>query len=525
MKLTPSIHKAVLAGVARSPISDSAAAGAQALQGVLGTLDGDMRLWHTVAATDLWQRAGYQPPVAGPAAPASDAAATCSLAAERIVQLILRGIHAELLPEWLTLADKLDRKLPYSALVQLLDMGADKPALRPRLAPLLGERGAWLVAQNPAWRDTYGTLGTPGAGDDHASRWELGTLAQRVQALRAMRRAGPAQARERLSEAWAQEPPEHRAALLPCLAVELTLDDEAFIDAALDDKRKEVRTAAQQLLRALDGSQLMERCKARMNTCLQLKRGMLGLLNQIVVTLPDTCDKAMKRDGIGATRQPGLGEKAGWIVDLMSGIPPTYWSRKFELEPAKIIALMAASEFKEALLCGILQAAASTTTWSADAAGRAWFLALFNDANKHGTFVNPAATLMPALPRLSYADQETIVRGWLDQPAGSADGFGHALAWAAERALTAPLSQEMSRLLLAGAQRRLARQDEHPYHMRHHLATLQTILDAGDAAHARHGWPHASWEHWPHWREMVDELIETLQFRNTMQASFLETDA
>lgn len=517
MKLTPSIHKAVLAGVARSPISDSAAS-AQPLQGLLGTLDGDMRLWHTLAATDLWQRAGYQPAIGGPAAPASDEGATCSLAAERILQLILRGIHGDLLPEWLSLAGKLDRRLPHSALVQLLDMGVAKPVLRPGLTTLLGARGAWLVAQNASWRDSYGA---PGPGEDSASLWELGTPAQRVQALEAMRRTAPTPARELLADSWAQEPPEHRAALLPCLAIGLSLEDEAFIDSALDDKRKEVRTAARQLLCALDGTQLVERCKERMNACMKLERGMLGLLNQLVITLPETCDKAMKRDGIGITRHGSLGEKAGWLFDLMSAIPPTYWGRKFELAPARIIGLMAATDFKQALLGGMLQAGAGSATWSAEASGREWFLSLFNEAGKHATFVNAASTLMPALPRLPSADQEDIVRGWLNQK----DGFSHAVAWAAERTLSAPLSREMSRLLLAGAQRHVGNQYEHPYHMRHQLSTLQTILDASDAAYARDGWPHVSWEHWPQWREMVDELIETLQFRNTMQASFLENDA
>ena len=47
--------------------------------------------------------------------------------------------------------------------------------------------------------------------------------------------------RAQLTATWSSEPPEHRAALLPQLAVGLGPADEALLDTALDDRRKEVR--------------------------------------------------------------------------------------------------------------------------------------------------------------------------------------------------------------------------------------------------------------------------------------------
>lgn len=521
MKLIPSIHKAVLAGVARSPIADSAAASAAPLQALLTTLNGDAQLWHAVAASDLWQRAGYQPAQSPEASPPADGDALCPQAAERSLQLILRGIHADLLPQWLALARASGIPLPHSALAHLLDLGLQKPALRSALSDVLGARGAWLVAQHPEWRVAYGTTS---AGDDAASRWELGTLAQRVDALRAMRVVEPEQARAKLEAAWSQEPPENRAALLPCLTASLSLADEAFLETVLDDKRKEVRTAAIQLLKLLDDSQLVQRCKSRLESCLSLQRGMLGLRNQLVITLPEACDKAMKRDGVGVNRHGSLGEKAGWILDMMSCISPSYWSEKFDLGPEKVVAVMAGSEFKEALLEGLLQAAAATTAWTAGPHAREWFLALFNGAGNHVKYTSAHHTLIPALPRLSYEDQEQIVRGWLGATSARS-GLDHAVAWAVQHSQVAQLNMDMSRLILSSVQRHFALRNDHLYYVRSHMSTLQPILDASDPAYAQHGWPADSWEHWPESREMVDQFMETLKFRHIMQASFLETDA
>ncbi len=530
MKLEATLHKTLLAGLSRAPLMPG---GPAALGELLAAIPDEVRLWHTVAATDLWQRAGYQPPpAAGPMQSACAPEATCPRAAEQVLRLILRDIHPELLEGWLAQARAMGFYLPHACLVPLLDMGMQKPSLRPALAALLGKRGQWLAAQHPQWAETYGASGQ--AGDTLAQQWQLGNLEQRCQALKAMRQADPAAALQALEQDWAQEPAENRIALLLCLATGLGALDEAFLERALDDKRKEVRSAAQQLLTTLPGSQLVERCKARLGALLSLERNTglgarLGAIfagnaaaMELSVQLPEACDKDMKRDGIGNQAHHGMGEKAGWLLDMMRCVPPMHWSTTWQLTPGQVIDVFANQEFKTALLTGLVHATSRAVHAEASPAAIDWFVTLIGDNEPSRSGLHIPAMLLPDMARLPMAEQERIVQRWLEQGAGA-----YALVWAEQgaRGTAQALSPALSIALLRNAQRQMMAAPQTTYSTRGNFAILGKVLACEDLAYARANWPPDNWEHWPQWRSLVDNLMETLQFRYTMQASFLENDA
>jgi hypothetical protein len=56
------------------------------------------------------------------------------------------------LPEWLSLMDEAELRLPEESLPRMLELGARRSALRSLIAPVLGGRGEWLAALNPRWR-------------------------------------------------------------------------------------------------------------------------------------------------------------------------------------------------------------------------------------------------------------------------------------------------------------------------------------------------------------------------------------
>lgn len=530
MTLPAILHKAVLAGVARVPLAPDSAG--PALQTVLASVPEAMRLWHTLAASDLAQRAGFQPLAGAPQTPCAEAP-TCPRAAEQVLLQILRGIHAEQLDSWLALARQRGMSLPHSALVPLLDQGLQKPALRAALIPLLGARGHWLAAQHPSWAEPYAA-----ASEDPAAQWQLGSLPQRCAALQAMRRADPAAALAALAADWAQEPPENRAALLPCLATGLSLADEDFLERALDDKRKEVRSAAQQLLASLPGSQLVARCQSRLTALFTLEQrtglaarlgAMLGgaSLPELKLILPEACDAAMRRDGIGADKHRGLGEKAGWLLDMMRCVPPAAWSERWQLSPRQVLEVLHKHEFNTALLAGVVQACARTLAVQPQAADTGWFLILLNEGAQAGVSADLLATLLPEVRRLPAADQERLVQRWLEQGSSGPNTYAYALDWAEQRLIEsgATLSAALSQQVLASAQRQMKAAAHPDYLTRRHFAVLARVLDTSVLAAGQPSWPASHWEHWPQWRQLVDDLTETLQFRQTMQASFLETDA
>jgi hypothetical protein len=533
MKLDAALHKTLLAGLSRAPLPPVEP---QALATLLAAVPNELRLWHTIAAIDLWQRAGYLPPPATQPMQADCAPeASCPQAAEQVLQLMLRDIHPELLGSWLAQARTMGFTLPHSCIVPLLDMGMQKPSLRPALAAVLGKRGQWLVAQHPQWAEAYGTGKQSGEPSDR--HWQLGNLEQRCEALQAMRRADPAAALLALEQDWAQEPPENRIALLPCLATGLGALDEAFLERALDDKRKEVRTAAQQLLATLPGSQLSERCKARLGAAFTLERksgfgARLGALfagntgaplPQLHVQLPEACDKAMKRDGIGIQTYHGMGEKAGWLLDMMRFVPPAHWSSTWELAPAQVIAVLADQEFKTALLTGLVRATALSVQGEASPAAIDWFVTLIGDKEQSRGGLNIVAMLLPDVARLPSAEQERIVQRWLERAASDQQAYANALAWAGQGAQA--LSPALSAAMLRNAQRQMMAAPPTTYITRGNFTILGKVLHCADLAYARGNWPPAQWEHWPQWRPLVDDLMETLQFRHTMEASFLENDA
>ena len=77
----------------------------------------------------------------------------------------------------------------------------------------------------------------------------------------ALRAEAPASALELLTASWATEPSTTRAAFVAAMSTGLGADDEDFLEAVLDDSRKDVRAAAAALLRGLPGSRRAARLR------------------------------------------------------------------------------------------------------------------------------------------------------------------------------------------------------------------------------------------------------------------------
>jgi hypothetical protein len=264
---------------------------------------------------------------------------------ERAGGMLKRMINGEfdaVLPEFLQLAAARGRIAPPETLPALLGLG--KKELRLLVLPVLGERGRWLAGYNPAW----GYALAPVTEAD----WETGSLAQRISLLENLRATAPHKARELVQATWEADPPEARAVFLATFAIGLNIQDEALLDACLDDKRKEVREVALSLLARLPESRLVTRIAARLEPFMRLKSKFLGG-DALEVSLPEKLDADMKRDGVGtAMLRKGLGAKANTLAQMLALVPPSVWSRKWNRTPEKLIQIALGSEWQEALLLG-----------------------------------------------------------------------------------------------------------------------------------------------------------------------------
>lgn len=208
---TSQLHKLLRIGTSRvaQGTDQSLPAELETLLPAAGAAPAEERLWLALGALELWTRAGHIPPP--PAAIAAHACAAeilppCPPRAESPLQLILQGMHANLLPEWLQLLVERRALIPPRFLPALLDLGTRQPALRPAIAPGIGERGRWLARKNPSWT-WAASVDDP---EQRLAAWHTGTLDERRAALEAWRRGDPAAARQALQDAWPGEPPEHR---------------------------------------------------------------------------------------------------------------------------------------------------------------------------------------------------------------------------------------------------------------------------------------------------------------------------
>ncbi|TDD29961.1 hypothetical protein E1286_46170, partial [Nonomuraea terrae] len=203
------------------------------------------------------------------------------------------------------------RRVPPYTLPDLLERGRRDRSIREHLGVLAAQRGRWLAALNPAW----GYLLDEPTGET----WELGGSADRLAHLRALRAADPGEARRLLESTWERETPDDRAEFVALLADGLSMDDEPFLEEALDDRRREVRQAAANLLTRLPGSRMSRRMAERLTACVTITGDV------IAVEAPQACDKAMERDGVRPKPPRGTGERAWWLQQIVARAPLSAW--------------------------------------------------------------------------------------------------------------------------------------------------------------------------------------------------------
>ncbi len=299
--------------------------------------------------------------VALDAAPPETLRRASPAAANDLIVLLGGGRESALLPEWLALAADAHVRVPEELLPRLLTFGTHRRELHAGIAAVIGARGAWLAAQEPEWSFALGA-------DDPERAWHEGDRTARIRALTELRARDAAHARELLAAGWEREPPAERAAFVDALRTALAPDDEPFLEAALDDRRKDVRTAAAALLARLPQSRLAQRAIARAQAWITVKRRVLGGPS-LRVELPEECTPAMQRDGIEPRPPARTGERAWWLQQSIAQVPPSHWTSAHGVGAAAMIGLARKTDVEQPLLLGF---ATATAQYGDDAWRIAW---------------------------------------------------------------------------------------------------------------------------------------------------------
>jgi hypothetical protein len=236
--------------------------------------------------------------------------------------------------------------VPPELVPALLDAARRHRDLRPYVAATGGPLAAWLGAQRAEWGFATALKPPPPAEED-PEVWELGPAGARVGYLRRLRRRDPAQGRELLAASWSGEAPDDRVPLLESLAIGLGPADEPLLERALDDRRKQVRDTALDLIARLPDTAYSRRMADRARHAVRIGAG-----DTITIHPPAACDRDMRRDGIVARPPAGTGERAWWLEEVLARAPLGVW-------PADLLDRPAPDQWRPTLQRGLARAAAT----------------------------------------------------------------------------------------------------------------------------------------------------------------------
>ncbi|MEC3916591.1 SWIM zinc finger family protein [Nocardia sp. CDC160] len=494
---------AALVGTARrqADVSGLAAPVADATAGLTG--DAAAILLESIALQDCFARGGVTATSAerGEVAADDERPLLPAAAAARLGDLL--ADNSPFLDEWFALVAPRDFRAPDGLVSTLLDRAK---ALAPHREPLLrlaGARGRWLAAQHPGWRSLVR------AAADDESVWSHGRAAERRSWLAQQRQRDPAAARAALAGSWAKESGPGKAELLAVLADGLSIEDERLLEAALDDRRAEVRRLAADLLGQLPDSAFAQRMAERAASWLSFERRLVR--PQLTTTGPGVLDDAARRDGVGdsfgytAYRADGAPDlSTEWLHRVVAGTPLRHWERLLGSAEEAVRVSMAES-VRGPMLAGWTDAALAQR----DSAWAAALFGVLSDARSRDADGEKLRELFALQPE---ADQIRHLRGldssWLAEIESLLRAMPH--PW------PEPLAEHVLRLLLERAQLAADRPGAPSlvpgsYRTLFRAASAHFPVQVAERVTAA-----ARWCADPYWEQAFDQLAHDLIERKTM---------
>ena len=472
--------------------------------------DRESSLLSVASVVALYRSAGIAPPV--DAHPLSEAAAPdeaiCgSRASGQHLASMLEGEFRDVLPEWLAALAQAHKRVPEEHLPALLDCGSMDSDLRGMIVAVIGQRGEWLAAQNPAWAYAIRR--------DEKEVWETAGREERLLLLDRARAVEPDKARELLATTWAQESARDRVVFLEKLSAGLSPNDESFLNEALQDRSVEVRRAARTLLAKLP-SEFSRRLKKLASQVLSFRKPLIGKA-RIEVSLPEDPIAWLKANDVEIDSPPrnatqSAGPKAWALKEMISLIPLARWSELWQKPPLDIIRAGDESEWRESFALGFVAAAQRDRDPD-------WIEALISFTSndpQHQPLTELAAYLPPA--RL----EALILRAFKSDSAELSDAHSafrllmvHRSAW----------TDQLSRTVVSGIKKRINRGKDNvaDWQVKATLKQFARYVSPALYDELASGWPAQS-DSWSSWAKGVDAFLSLLAFRRDMHRAISERE-
>lgn len=302
-------------------------------------------------------RAGLKPRTVATHLPecTDDPRPPASAACMATLQRLLADPDASLIQEWCVLAHAAGQRVADAVVPHVLDWWSRQQPRDELVFRVLGTRGEWLAALNPAWRKPVATDDIPANADE---RWQTGTIGERVALLLTIRRHDAQRGLGLVQSTWSTDGAEDRRRFVTALRPQRSMSDEPFLEQAIDDKSKGVRRDAAQLLAEIPGSRLRARMddRARAIIAIESKRGILKRKTTVTLTPPKEFDPAWERDGLEEQAAGGTGKRAWWMRQILAACDLSVWSEP-DASPRDVLNALATDDFCDDALHAIRHAA------------------------------------------------------------------------------------------------------------------------------------------------------------------------
>ena len=495
----------VLLGTDRAPVADSLLIFWQE-QGLNNSELPEKIVAQALVFHRQWQRAGFPLPVWTAQlqpAPIQETEPECSVESARCLQDILDGKYPDALPEWIRRLQQAQQVLPRQTLPLLLQKCLQDPSLWETIQTAIGIRGTWLLKQHPEWRKLADEAAEPGA-------WNTTTGVLRPDLLRKLRIQDAALGRSLVQSTWAEEDPAQKAQLLAALSPGLGSADEAFLEECLQERRKETRQMAAELLACIPNSALLGRYRDYLHACIVVSGQKLSL------ELPDDAPEAWRKDGVEISGKSPftLNQRSSWLFQLIRRLPPSDWQRYWGLSPETTISLFAQQDREESWVQALTDACLLHHDLSWQEALADWWL---NNENASSWKTTAGRHLLQQLPEASLHKLMVPLlqkRQYLleDDQAATFVLCANAHTWSDE--LTLALLHPFKRFLAGG---------ENPFWNIWHYARLLKVL----AYQCNPGLINQLNSDWTieaalgqRWQAEIDRMLTVIQFRAKMIRTF-----
>ena len=230
---------------------------------------------------------------------------------------------------------------------------------------------------------------------------------------------------------------------------------------------------------------------------------------QIQLTLPDACSKAMEKDGIepkpGPYQTKKLGERAWWLQQMIAALPPTWWNEHLSKPPSELLKLAGSSEWENILVEGWLQATLRCKDLN-------WVRALLEIR-----FEPNLLTLLPP------DQQEAYILTRAEQPTSVEEK--HRTLASLLRHIEFAWSVELSRALLQTVRyyinSNISVNERHAFDLKANLRHFARHIPADFVSEAERDWPTDA-PSWAGWEKPTEEFLALLQFRRDMLKEFVQ---